>query len=77
MERVLEVIYSGGVLRPLEPLALPDNQRMMIRLQLPAQERPSEALAAWQEVYAGLSDEEIAEIEDIALDRSRFMREDI
>jgi predicted DNA-binding antitoxin AbrB/MazE fold protein len=77
MEQVLEAIYRGGVFRPLEPLALPDNQRVVITLQLPAQERPGEALAAWRQVYAGLSDEDVAEVEDIALDRSHFMHEDI
>ena len=37
---------------------------------------PHPALAAWHKVYEGLSDEEIAEIEAMALDRSRFSRED-
>jgi hypothetical protein len=37
---------------------------------------PDSELAAWQEVYAGLSEDEIAEIESLALDRSRFSRKD-
>jgi hypothetical protein len=32
-------------------------------------------LEVWQHVYDGLSDEEIAQVEAIALDRSRFMRQ--
>jgi hypothetical protein len=31
-------------------------------------------LAAWRQVYAGLSDEDIATVEAIVLDRSRFSR---
>ncbi len=30
-------------------------------------------LEAWHQVYEGLSDDQIAELEAIALDRSRFM----
>lgn len=33
-------------------------------------------LAAWHEVYEGLSEDEVAEVEAMALDRSRFSRED-
>jgi len=39
------------------------------------QQRPGrEALAAWHRVYEGLSDEDQAAVEVIALDRSRFSR---
>ncbi len=37
---------------------------------------PDSELAAWHEVYEGLSDDEIAEVETVALDRNRFSRED-
>jgi hypothetical protein len=50
----------------LEPLALPENQRMRITLHLPVREQPEELLAALQQVSAGLSDGEIDEIETIA-----------
>jgi hypothetical protein len=33
-------------------------------------------MSAWHKVYEELSDEEIAEIEAMTLDRSRFSRED-
>lgn len=35
----------------------------------------SAGLEAWHQVYEGLSDEEIAEVEAMALNRSRFSRE--
>lgn len=35
----------------------------------------SAGLEAWHQVYEGFSDEEIAEVEAIALNRSRFSRE--
>jgi hypothetical protein len=37
---------------------------------------PDPELAAWHEVYAGLSDDEIAEVEAIALNRSPAFSED-
>ena len=35
MNQVLEVIYHDGVLTPLQPLDLPDNQRLEITLHMP------------------------------------------
>lgn len=74
MERVLEAVYSNGVLRPLEPLNLSDNQRVMITIRFSAPEEPDEALSAWQQVYGEFSEEDIAEVERIVLDRSHFMQ---
>ena len=76
MERVVEAIYENGVLTPLESLDLPERQRLMITIHLPVSEGPDQALKAWHKVYEGLSDQEIAEIESIALDRSHFMRQE-
>ena len=75
MEQDVEVVYRNGVLMPLEPLVLPENQRMRIMLHVPTGEQPEELLAPWHQVYAGLSDEDIAEIERIALDRDHFIPE--
>ena len=75
MEQVmeLEAVYRRGVLKPLKPLGLPENQQVLITLRLPAAEKPEDVLAAWQGVYAGLSAMEVAAVESIALDRSHFM----
>jgi hypothetical protein len=49
--------------------------QILLSLTLGGDVPPAAAdLAAWQRVYAGLSDEDIAEVEKIALDRSRFLR---
>jgi len=39
-------------------------------------ESPDALLDAWHQVYAGLTDEEIAQIETLALDRQHFMRQE-
>ncbi len=74
MEQVLEAIYSNGVFTPLEQPDLPENQRVTLTVSVPTADELDEALAAWQQVYAGLSEAEIADIEHIALDRTSFTR---
>jgi predicted DNA-binding antitoxin AbrB/MazE fold protein len=76
MGRVLEAVYENGVLTPLEILDLPERQRVTIIIHIPAAEGPDEILEAWQRVYDELSDQDIAEIERITLDRSHFMRQE-
>jgi len=75
MTRKVPAVYEQGVLKPLEPLALPEGQRVTVTVE-PVEEQlsPDEILDLAHQVYEGLSDEEIAEIEAIALDRTNFMR---
>jgi len=77
MENILEAIYEDGVLKPLEPIKLPEHQRVTITIQPLLIENPDQELESWHQVYAGLSDKEISEIESIALDRSHFMAQEI
>jgi predicted DNA-binding antitoxin AbrB/MazE fold protein len=74
MDRVVEAIYENRMLRPLEALDLPEHQHVHITIHEPGTESPDETLPAWHQVYEGCTDEEIAQIEAIALDRSHFMR---
>ena len=73
MEHVLDAIYSDGVLKPLEELDLPENQRVRITISVPDAEDVERSLQAWHQVYAGLSAEEIAAVEQVAFDRAHFM----
>ena len=75
-EYIFEAIYENGVLKPLESLKLPDHQRVTIMVQLPPVENPNEELESWHQVYAGLSDSDIQEIESMALDSSHFMAQE-
>ena len=71
---VFEAVYEDGVLKPLQDPGLPEHHRFSVRVQELGESRAADALEAWHRVYAGLSDEDIAEVEEIALDRSRFLR---
>ena len=77
MSRVIDAIYEQGMLKPLEALDLPEHQRVKLTIHEPGEESPDEQLDAWQSVYDGLTDEEIAQIEAVAFDRSRFMRQEL
>jgi predicted DNA-binding antitoxin AbrB/MazE fold protein len=71
MTQVPEAIYERGTFRPLVgPLpALAEGQRVQIAVDVAA---PESVLALAAEVYAGLSEEEVDEIERIATDRSAW-----
>ncbi len=73
MEQAVEAIYERGVLRLLEPLDLPEHQRVTVPVHPTLANEPAAELEAWHQVYADLSDDEIKEIETIALDRSHFL----
>ena len=73
MDCIFEAVYENGVLKPLESIKLLDHQRVTIIIQLPMVENPDQELESWHQVYSELSDQEIKEIESIALDRSHFM----
>jgi predicted DNA-binding antitoxin AbrB/MazE fold protein len=73
MDCIFEAVYENGVLKPLESIKLLEHQRVTIVIQLPMVENPDQELESWHQVYSELSDQEIKEIESIALDRSHFM----
>ena len=76
MARVVDAIYENGMLKLLETLDLPEHQRVRITIHEPIVESLDEMLEAWHQVYEGCAEEEIAQIEAIAMDRSRFMRQE-
>lgn len=66
----LDAVYHDGVFEPLTAPALPEGARVHLRVESAIQGEDSLSLAG--QVYDGLTAEQIAEIEEIALDRSRF-----
>lgn len=76
MTQTIEAVYQNGMFRPISAISpeLADGETVSLTVT----ERrlsPDEMLALAGEVYDGLSDEEINDIEQIALDRSRFFDE--
>lgn len=65
------------VLERVLGLALQDNQQIIIQVVTPANQSaaPSASrLPAWCDVYAGLSDEQVADLEGVILRRSDLAR---
>ena len=75
MGKSIQALYERGVFRPLQPVELEDGRRVTLSVEpgpLSAQEAKC-YLSRWREVYEGLSEADIAEVEAIATDRSHFM----
>ena len=68
-EPTCEAVFENGVFRPLErlPVALIEGQ--LVRLVVELEQPQTDALSLIGQVYQGLSEEEISEIERIALNR--------
>ena len=64
------------MLKPLQDPALEEHQRVLLEIRVEPQEDSLSALRDWQRVYEGLSDEEIAAVEALALDRDHFLRDE-
>ena len=73
MKHAFDAIYENGAFRPIErdELGIAEGQRVRITVD---DESEPEALRLAASVYAGLSDHEIREVEQVALDRLTFFR---
>jgi predicted DNA-binding antitoxin AbrB/MazE fold protein len=77
LAQVIEAVYEQGAFKPLEPVELTEGQRVTLSVE-PIAMTPAEAeahLRAWRKVYEGLSEDDISEVEAIALDRGNFIRD--
>lgn len=72
MAQTLEAIFEDGVFRPLEApdASLVRGQRVRITVETEGESEDILALAG--RVYEGLSEKEIADVEEISLDRRSF-----
>ena len=70
--QTIDAIYEDGVFRPITDIkiAIPKGRR--IKLQVEALDSPEDCLTLATQVYDGLSEEEIKEIEAIALNRGEL-----
>lgn len=75
MRQTIKARYHDGVLLPLEPLALADDAEVQVTVDTTAVVSADEILRRAARVYQGLTTDQIAEVETIALDRRQFFRE--
>lgn len=73
MSQTVEAIYQNGIFKPLNPIPEEIAEGETVEITISEKKlSPEEMLKLASRVYEGLSNEDIAEIERIALDRSNF-----
>jgi predicted DNA-binding antitoxin AbrB/MazE fold protein len=75
MQQILNAVYEKGVFRPLQHPDIAEGQQVRLVVETSAPLSPDEILELAGQVYEGLSEQEIDEIEEIALDRKNFFGE--
>lgn len=73
MTQTIEAIYQNGMFKPLNPISDEFEEGETVEITISEKTlSPEEMLKLASQVYEGLSEEDIEEIERIALDRSNF-----
>lgn len=72
MKQAVDAVYENGVFKPLKPPSLSDGQLVRLEIETAPEVDSNDLLELAAKVYEGLSDQQIAEIEKIALDRRDF-----
>ncbi len=73
MAQTIEAIYQNGMFKPLSPVSKEILEGEKIKITIEDKKlSPEEMLELASQVYAGLSEEDIDEIEKIAFDRTNF-----
>jgi len=76
MEQAIEAVFENGNFRVIDPSPLHLSEGQKVRLLVEEQKRSADdILALAAKVYEGLSEDDIDEIERIALDRQDFFGE--
>jgi predicted DNA-binding antitoxin AbrB/MazE fold protein len=72
MPQTLEAVFENGAFRLLDSPTVPLVEGQHVRLTVETEAALEDVLALAEQVYAGLSEEDINDIEHIALDRRAF-----
>jgi predicted DNA-binding antitoxin AbrB/MazE fold protein len=72
MTQTLDAVFENGKFRLLEKPAVPLRDGQHVRLTVETEATPEDVLELAGQVYAGLSEEEVADVERISLDRRAF-----
>ena len=75
MRQTIKARYHDGVLQPLEPLILADEAEVQLTVETETTVSIDDILQRAARVYQGLTADEVAQVEAIALNRQQFFRE--
>jgi predicted DNA-binding antitoxin AbrB/MazE fold protein len=76
MSQTLDAVFEGGRFKPVDNGSLPfsEGQRVKLTVEVPT-ETQGDVLSLAGQVYEGLSDKDIDEVERIALNRGSFFHD--
>ncbi len=77
MSETLEAIDENGVFKPVKAPRISEGQHVRLTVETALEAPPEELLKLAAQVYQGLSDKEIQEIETIALNRTNFFQRQV
>jgi predicted DNA-binding antitoxin AbrB/MazE fold protein len=77
MQQIVKAVYENGVFRPLKTPELAEGQEVQLVIRSRNQIEPAQMLQLAAEVYQDFSNEQIDEVEQIALKRQNFFGEAI
>ena len=73
MTQTIEAIYQNGMFKPLNPVSEEIAEGETVEITIKDKRlSPDEMLKLASQIYEGLTEEDINEVERIALDRSNF-----
>ncbi len=75
MTQTIEAIYQNGMFKPLKPVSeeITDGEKVKLVVETETEnEEENSIMKLAENFYEGISEEDIDEIEKIALDRSNF-----
>ena len=72
MKQAVDAVYENGVFKPLKSPSLSNGQLVRLEIETALEASSDDLLELAAKVYEGLSDQQIAEVEKIALDRRNF-----
>jgi predicted DNA-binding antitoxin AbrB/MazE fold protein len=75
MTQIVEAVYKNGSFRLVKPKDIILREGQNVRLTIETEENRDDVLALAAEVYEGLHEDEINDVEKIALDRKEFYGE--
>ena len=72
MKQAVNAVYENGVFKPLKSPGLSNGQLVRLEIETALETSSDDLLELAAKVYEGLSDQQITEVEKIALDRRDF-----
>jgi predicted DNA-binding antitoxin AbrB/MazE fold protein len=72
VKATVDAIFQDGVFRPVESPELPNGERVRLTVERVRRASPEEILNLARQVYEGLSQKDIAEIEEMSRRRPLF-----